>query len=231
MRLTFCECKWFEDEEGTGADLSKTKFSAAKCKLSTAPLALQQHGLWQVPASRAALWWREQLTHCSQQKLLHLSSRFFGARCGMTQKLGLNLTSASHHNYSNGSTSSLLLATAAVWSTGCLCHCGVIIGALAKPLSLSVAVGSLLKRAVFISFMFFFMTMDRARVIAGTFEAIKRWLGDLGSLFLFHHLCYRSRLCECVCRRVLLSCVSSVSLTCLSFGDKMQVPIIINNAS
>lgn len=123
--------------------------------ISILPAASKQRGLWQVPASRAAWWWREQLTHCSQQKPLHLSSLCFAARCGTIQKLGLNLTSAPHHNYSNGSAGSLLLANAAVWSTGCLCHCGVIIGALAKPLSLSIAVGSLLKRAVFLSLLCF----------------------------------------------------------------------------
>lgn len=54
-------------------------------------------------------------------------------------------------------------------------------GALAKPLSLSVAVGSVLNGPVFIiffliSFMFFFMTMDRPRVIARTLKH-KRLIG------------------------------------------------------
>lgn len=147
---------------------------------------------WRHPVQH--FWWIEQLMHCSQQKLLHLSSLSCGTRCGMIIHLVFTFFSkaegwidwsmlAKHLTQKLGCSSHLLSATIiqmttslllpnTFWSTGCLCHSGFIIDTLAKPLSSSIAIGSLLKKAFWGGHicMFFFMTMDRAWVIAWTIK-------------------------------------------------------------
>lgn len=120
------------------------------------------------------------------------------AGCALTRKLG-----RSSHLLS--STVIQMPVPDAVLSTGCLCRRAVVTGALAKPLSSSTAIGSLLKRAVFSSatFMLFFMTMDRVRVIAWAIKVIKR--GDLviQDFYFSFTICVTEvscvNVCACVC--------------------------------
>lgn len=109
----------------------------------------------------------------------------------LTQKLGrsAHLLSATIIQMAPPVHSFLL---SAVWSTGCLCHRGFIIGTLAKLLSSSVAAGSLLKRGrIYLShfYGFFYDYGSRARVIARTIKVIKGWSCSLGSFFFFFTSC------------------------------------------
>lgn len=71
------------------------------------------------------------------------------------------------------------------WSTDCLCHFNFIPGTLAKPLTWSIAIGSLLKGACFISAtLLCYMSTDRTQVIMWTVKVIQGWSSNLGrSLF------------------------------------------------